>query len=210
MSRLRVQRRTRAAALVVVAGAGALATTPAAAATIAGGHADVAGRLSGGRLQLMVKDASSGGVVWRRPSTVTIRVGSRAKVDVPSGDRKLVGAPKAWVISQTQKSGVPWLGWNTQSLNAKQVKGKVTWSLTRVSGPGRVVVFQTKSFGDHDVLFSSARRPHGNRKVALGVHAHGNWSFTKRGSYRLTFRLAARLTSGKVVSDRQAIRVRVG
>ena len=180
------------------------------AATIASGHADVGARLVDGRLQIAVKDASAGSVVWRRPSTVQIRVGSRASVKVPSANRKIVGASKAWLIPQTQKAGVPWLGWNTEALSSKKFKGKVTWSLTRVSGPGRVAVFQTGSFGKNDVLFSSARRPHGNRKIALGVHAHGNWSFTKAGSYRLTFRMAVRTRGGKVLSDRQALRVKVG
>ena len=198
------------AALAVVAALCGAGVPSADAATIAAGHADVGGRLVDGRLQIAVKDSSSGSVVWRRPSTVRIRVGARARVDVPSADRKLVGASKAWLIPQTQRAGVPWLGWNTEALSSKSFKGQVTWSLTRGAGPGRVAVFQTGSFGKNDVLFSSARRPHGNRKVALGVHAHGNWSFTKAGSYRLTFRMAVRTRAGKVLSDRQALRVQVG
>lgn len=180
------------------------------ATTISSGHADVGGRLEGGRLQLMVKDASTGTVKWRRPSAVTFRVGPRARMRVPAAQRSLIGSTRAWMLPQSERRGVPWVGWSTQEIARSQVRGTVSWGLTRVVGPGRVVVFQTSSLGRVDELFSSAKRSHGSVRLEPGTHAHGTWAFTRPGSYRLTFRMAVRLRSGRLVSDRQAIRVRVG
>jgi surface-anchored protein len=116
-----------------------------------------------------------------------------------------------WMIPQVQKAGVPWLGWNTEELTARQVRGAVSWSLLGVRGPGRVTVFQTGTFGAHDILFSSARKRPGTRRVPLGTHAHGNWTFARPGVYRLTFRLRVRAAgSGRLLSDTRVLRVEVG
>ena len=158
-----------------------------AAVTLRSGHADFGARIVGGKLQSQVKDATSrsGKVAWRDPSDVVVAVGSRARYKLPNRSNvRFLGkaGTRIWLIPQTQRSGVIWLGWNTESLSSRQVRGGVAWTLERVSGPGRVVVFQTGSFGAADVLFDSsrsaarhaqrgARRP---RARQLGVLARGH------------------------------------
>lgn len=198
-----------------LAAAGPLAATPASAATtISSGHVDaVSGRIVEGRLRMYVKDAStgSGRVRWRAPSTVTLRLTDRAKVKLPSG-LSFVGATgsSAWLIPQVQRSGVVWAGWNTEELGTKQLRGPVRWSLRKVTGPGRAVIYQTGSFGDATVLFSSARRFPQSTSVPLGVHVHGNWAFTKRGTYRMSFALQGTSRAGRSLKANGTLRVRVG
>ena len=84
----------------------------------------------------------------------------------------------------------------------------MTWTLERVSGPGRVAVFQTGSFGAADVLFDSSRSRPGSRTLALGVHAHGNWAFTRPGTYKLRMKMRATARAGRALSDTATLTVR--
>lgn len=185
-----------------------------AAVTLSSGHADYGARIVGGSLQSQVKDSTrSGRTVWRDPSDVVIAVGSRARYTLPNRSNvKFLGKPgtRMWMIPQTQRSGVIWLGWNTEELSSRQVRGGVSWTLERASGPGRVVVFQTGSFGAADILFDSGRSRPGARTIPLGVHAHGNWAFTRAGTYGLRFRMSATSRSGRALSDTATLKVRVG
>lgn len=189
-------------------------TASAAPVTLSQGHVDaVAARLVGGRLRFLVKDDTGPRVRWRRPSDVVLRVGSRARYRLPN-DRTLsfVGRPgqTVWLIPQTQQRGVIWAGWNTEQVSSRQLRGPVGWRLDRVRGPGRVSIYQTGSFGKADVLFTSGRRTPQSRTIPLGVHAHGNWAFTARGTYRLTFTLSATTRAGKRLSDTRTLTLRVG
>jgi putative ABC transporter-associated repeat protein len=203
------------AAAVVLSAAGPLGATPASAATtISSGHVDaVSGRIVKGRLRMFVKDGSagSGRVQWRDPSTVILRLNDRAKVELPSGLSFVgpTGSP-AWLIPQVQRSGVVWAGWNTEELSTKQLRGPLRWSLRKVTGPGRAVIYQTGSFGDASVLFSSAKRFPQSTSVPLGVHVHGNWAFTKRGTYRMSFALQGTSRAGRSLKANGTLRVRVG
>jgi putative ABC transporter-associated repeat protein len=189
-----------------------LEATSAAAATIGTGHVDaVAGRIVRGRLRMFVKDASAGRARWRSPSSVTLRVGNRAKVRLPRGLSSVGSAGStAWLIPQVQRSGVVWAGWSTTELSTRQLRGPVRWSLRGVSGPGRAVIYQTGSFGNASVLFSSARRMPQSVSLPLGVHAHGNWAFTRRGTYRLRFALQGTSRGGRALKASGTLRIRVG
>jgi putative ABC transporter-associated repeat protein len=198
-------------------GVGPLALGPASASatvTLSQGHVDaVAARLSGGRLRFLVKDDTGSRVRWRDPGDVVLRVGANARYRLPSGrGLSFIGRPgqTVWLIPQTQKRGVIWAGWNTEQVSSRRLRGPVAWRLDRVRGPGRVAIYQTGSFGKADVLFSSARRTPQSRTIPLGVHAHGNWAFTARGSYRLTFTLSATSRAGKRLSDTRTLTLRVG
>jgi putative ABC transporter-associated repeat protein len=211
MPQISRSRAVAAAAVALVAGAPATA----AAVTIDSGHADYGARIVGRQLVSQVKDQSrgSGTTRWRDPAGVVVRLRSSARVRLPrEGSLSFVGRPgqAVWLIPQVQKAGVPWLGWNTQEITSRQVRGGVTWTLQRVSGPGRVVLYQTGSFGAHDVIFSSARSAPGSHGIPLGTHAHGNWAFTRAGRYRLTFRMTARSRSGRTLGDTATLAFRVG
>jgi putative ABC transporter-associated repeat protein len=187
------------------------AATAHAAVTIADGHVDVgSARIVDGRLRSYVKDASEGRVVWRDPSTVVIRVVDRARVRLPSG-MEFIGrrGQTVWMIPQVQKRGIVWAGWNTEEISRRQIRGGVGWKLRSVSGPGRVVLFQTGSFGDERVLFNSSSLPQ-TYTIPPGTHAHGNWAFTARGTYRMRFTMSIRTRSGKRQRANATLTFRVG
>lgn len=183
--------------------------------TLDAGHADYAARIAGGKLVSQIKDQTrgSGSTRWNAPGNVVARLGSRAEVRLPrDGSLGFVGRPGqvVWLLPQVQRAAVLWLGWNTQEISGRQVRGAVTWSLRSVRGPGRVVLYQTSSFGSPDILFSSARSRPGSRRVPLGTHAHGNWAFTRAGRYRLTFRMSARTPGGRTLRDTATLAFQVG
>jgi surface-anchored protein len=173
----------------------------------------VAAMISRGRLRFVVKDDTGSRVRWRDPSDVVIRVGNQARYRLPSGRAlSFIGRPgqTVWLIPQTQKRGIVWAGWNTEQVSSRQLRGNVGWRLDRVRGPGRVTIYQTGSFGTPNVLFNSARRTPQTQAIRLGVHAHGNWSFTARGTYRMSFTIFATSRSGKRLSDTGTLTLRVG
>lgn len=156
------------------------------------GHVDIATRVVNGRTDVAVKDSTVAGVVtWRDPANVVLHLKPQAAVTVPSGFDFLAPAGSTvWQIPQTQRSGIIWLGWNTES-----VSDGVAWSLTKVSGPGRVAVYEYSSFGQPRIIFNSGDGLPDSYTIPPGTHAHGNWAFTKQGVYKLTFRQQAGSTS---------------
>jgi putative ABC transporter-associated repeat protein len=190
-------------ALLAVAASLATAAPAHAAVTLRSGHADYGARMVGGKLQSQIKDSTGGKTVWRDPSDVVIAVGSKARSTLPKDNFLGGSGTRLWMIPQTQRSDVIWLGWNTEEL--RSLRGSLAWTLERVDGPGRVAVFQTGSFGSADVLFDSRRGRPGTRSLALGVHAHGNWAFSRTGTYKLRFRMSVGRRS-----DTATLTVRVG
>jgi len=181
-----------------------------AAVSLRSGHADYAARIVGGKLHAQVKDQTRAGrAVWRDPSDVVVALDAKARYTLPK--RSFLGdkGARLWMIPQTQKAGVIWLGWNTEEIRSSQLRGGVAWTLERVSGPGRVVVFQTGSFGAADVVFDSNRSRPGSRTIPVGVHAHGNWAFSRAGTYALRFKTTATARSGRRLADTATLTVRV-
>ncbi|GAA0621868.1 TIGR03773 family transporter-associated surface protein [Kribbella sandramycini] len=163
--------------------------------TLQTGHADYAARLENGVLRTRIKDGTQPGApTWRDPKDVTIRLTAAAGTTSPGGAFSFLG-PKGtpvWQIPQTQKTGVIWLGWNTEELKPGQLPGdQLTWRLDKLTGPGRFAIFEFNPFGQPQIIFNSADGLPDTYKVPVGTHAHGNWTFTKPGTYRLTFTHAA-------------------
>ena len=46
--------------------------------------------------------------------------------------------------------------------------------------------------------------------LALGIHAHGNWGFTRRGTYRMRFTLRGTSARGRALSATGTLVFRVG
>ncbi|WP_410643264.1 TIGR03773 family transporter-associated surface protein [Amycolatopsis sp. lyj-346] len=188
--------------------------TATAGTVLADGHVDYAVRVLDGKLVSQVKDGTVAAVTtWRAPSSVVLHVVDKAATTVPAGDRfAFLGKPgdRIWQIPQTQQAGVLWLGWNTESVTAAQVRGDITWSLDTVDGPGSLAVFEFDPFGSPVILFDSGNGGPDTTPVRLGTHAHGNWTFTKPGIYHATFTHSATLTSGAKVSDKQVVTFAVG
>ncbi|MEU4394712.1 choice-of-anchor M domain-containing protein [Kribbella sp. NPDC023855] len=167
--------------------------------TLSNGHADYAVRLEAGKLTSRVKDGTKPGTpVWRDPSKVTIRLTAAAATRAPGGAFAFLGPEGSplWQIPQTQKAGVIWLGWNTEELTPGQLTAGVEWRLDRVTGPGNFAVFEFDSFGRPKIIFNSGDGLPDTYRIPLGTHAHGNWSFTKPGTYQATFTHTATLTTG--------------
>jgi putative ABC transporter-associated repeat protein len=203
---------SRALLSILVLVAAVLGSTATAhAVTISDGHVDVgSARIVDGQLRSYVKDSTGGRVVWRDPSSVVTRVVDRARVRLPSG-MEFIGrrGQTVWMIPQVQKRGIVWAGWNTEEISRRQIRGGVAWKLRSVSGPGRVVLFQTGSFGDERVLFNSSSLPQ-TYTIPPGTHAHGNWAFTARGTYRMRFTMSIRTRSGERQRANATLTFRVG
>jgi putative ABC transporter-associated repeat protein len=197
--------------LLFTAGVLLAGATPAhAAVTLSSGHVDYGARIVGGKLQAQIKDGTrQGRATWRDPAGVVIAVDARARHTLPENTFLGKRGTRLWMIPQTQKAGVVWLGWNTQELKAGDLRGGLTWTLERVSGPGRMTVFTTGAFGDASVKFDSARSRPGTLNVPANVHAHANWSFARAGTYKLRFKSTVTARSGKRLSDTATLTVRV-
>ncbi|MEU6854039.1 choice-of-anchor M domain-containing protein [Actinacidiphila alni] len=183
--------------------------------TIGDGHVDaLAGRIIDGRLRLVFKDSrAADNIVWREPSSVVVHVNDKAIEHVPAGSAySFLGRPGSafWLIPQVQKPGVVWAGWNTEELRPPGLKGPVELTLTSVSGPGSVTVWQTAGLGGSQVIYNSRDGLPDAQKVNLGVHAHANWGFSARGTYKLTFRLKGTPASGTAQTDTRTYTFTVG
>lgn len=180
---------------------------------IANGHADLAVRIESGQVVTRIKDGTAGGTpTWRAPGGVVFHLTDAAKSTVPAGPFEFIGGQGAtvWQIPQTQKPGVPWLGWNTEEVSGSQVSGAVTWRLTAVQGPGTVAIFEYDAFGQPKVIMNSKDGLPDSYDIPLGTHAHGNWAFTQVGVYRLTVTHTAKLASGTTSTSTGVVTLAVG
>ncbi len=164
-------------------------------------------------MRLRVKDGTKPGTpVWRDPAKVTIQLTAAAQTRAPGGAFAFLGPAGAplWQIPQTQKDGVVWLGWNTEELSSSQLSTGVDWRLDRVTGPGNLAVFEFDSFGRPKIIFNSGDGVPDTYRIPLGTHAHGNWSFTKPGTYHATFTHKATLTTGATSTTTSTLTFVVG
>lgn len=186
-------------------GSGASGSFDGTATTVTEGHFDFGAIIEGDQLVPRVKDDRSNPPEWVHPESLVFALGSTAEQTVPEGaSYSFLGSPgeTVWMIPQTQVSGVPWLGWNTQHETVRSnVDGQVTFTLDDVDGPGELLIYLTDSFGGvgERILGTAGGFP-STFRVPLNVHAHGNWAFTEPGSYRVTITQSATLNSGQTVS----------
>lgn len=188
-------------------------TTTTEAVVLNQGHVDYAARLQGGQLTSQVKDGTvAGRTTWRDPSDAVFHLKSAARTTIPASGFGFLGPAGSaiWQIPQSQQSGLLWLGWNTEEIQASQLRGPLVWSLDKVEGPGRLAVYLFETFGQPRVVFNSGDGLPDRYTVPVGTHAHGNWAFTKEGSYRLTFTHRATLADGRQVSDTAVVTFAVG
>ncbi|MGQ4538501.1 choice-of-anchor M domain-containing protein [Dermabacteraceae bacterium P7074] len=113
------------------------------------GHFDLGSQFQGGVLQAALKDDRSAPAKWVSPSSLTFALNNRAKASAPAGI-EFIAQPgeTVYMVPSTQIPGVPWLGANTMHESLLSgTTGPVTWTLTSVSGPGNVAVFESGNFG---------------------------------------------------------------
>ena len=202
--------------LVPATSAAADAPPPAAAGrkVIADGHIDMGPRLDHGRWTIGIRDDSGPSPVWRDPAQTVLQAVDAAAVTVPSDPAfSFLGqaGARVWLLPQVQQQGVLWPGWNSQDPSVVHtVDREVTWKLETVRGPGRFLLFVNESFGTPSILFDSARRLPQETGIETNSHVHGNWAFTKPGTYLLGIRMTARSLTGTPYDTAATLRVSVG
>lgn len=179
------------------------------ATILSAGHIDYASRIVGGKLQSLIGDDTGGTKVYREPSGVILWLKPSAQVTLPAGYGQVGKAgSKIWQVPQTQVRDLIWLGWNTELLNAGNAKGAVSWRLDSVRGPGSVKVYLSGAFGGVSTMVLNGAGS--TYQIALGVHAHANWAFSKQGIYRLKMTQTVTLANGKLSSDTETLTIAVG
>ncbi|MEV2237102.1 choice-of-anchor M domain-containing protein [Micromonospora sp. NPDC049891] len=203
---------------MLLAGALALVVAdPARAAVVelTSGHVDVidVNHVAGGPIVVSVRDDTGSTPVERDPSTVVFKVPSAAHTAVPSGSAWsfLGSGGYAYVLPQTNTSGLLWAGWNTTDVASGALQlNRVTFALTGVQGPGGFSVF-TASGGTPTVLFDSGNGLPDSLNVNRNVHAHLNWGFDVAGTYVATFTVSGvRASNGQSVSTTKQFTFQVG
>lgn len=183
------------------------------------GHADLGVRLdkeSGGGLTMMLRDDAEEKPVWRHLEDVVFVAGNNSKQQLPEGsDYDFTGAhagQKVFVLPQTEKQGVPWLGWNTQSpALVKDVQKGVTMQLLGHQGPGQMTMFlQAGGFAKPQKIFSSGEPMPQGMWVDSNTHAHANWIFTEPGVHRVALGITAKTNEGKEIKGTKIVTFAVG
>ena len=144
------------------------------------GHVDVFHvGLTGGKLDLKLKEDVTGSGVIHEPQDVDLQVKDSALVDVP---RQFPGAPRAYVLPMTQNQDLLWPGWDTMSTGKP-----VDLVVDSVQGPGKVHLFTTDISGTAvSQLTTGGTALPGTISVPSPTHVHANWVFTKPGVYTMT------------------------
>lgn len=136
------------------------------------GHVDVAVYTDeSNKVNLAVQEDVTGSHVLRDADSVVFAVGDAGKTN------------GLYRIPQTQIDGVPWMGWNNQSMNPHQ---PTQLSLTGVDGPGdvRVWMFGGLGGGDQEIFSTQGATDY---TIPSNTHAHANWDFSEPGYYTLQF-----------------------
>lgn len=136
------------------------------------GHVDIAVYTGdSNKVDMAVQEDVTGSHVFRDPDTVVFAVGDAGKTN------------GVYRIPQTQIDGVPWMGWNNQSMNPHK---PTQLSLTGVEGPGnvRVWMFGGLGGGDQEIFSTQGATDY---TIPANTHAHANWDFDEPGYYTLQF-----------------------
>ncbi|GAA3212960.1 choice-of-anchor M domain-containing protein [Actinocorallia longicatena] len=174
-------------------------SSPVTCTVISDGHYDYAAKIEGTALHSKIKDAAGN---LKEPGSVAVRV--TPTISIPSGQSFLGSAgTTVWQLPQTQSTGTPFLGWSTEGITKP-----VTWTVDKVTGPGKLVVFTTGTGTSTTpaVVFNGR----GSTTLPAGTHAHGTWAFTKEGVYRVKFTQKSTLENGTAVSDTDSLIFMVG
>lgn len=182
-------------------------------AVIEAGHVDLGPRLIGGKLTVSLRDDSAASPVWRDPNKTALRVRDGALIQVPQGEdyKFLADSKRVYVLPQTQKTQLVWLGWNTQDpAVTKLIQGGVNMRIEQVKGPGRSwLILQEGTFGKPKVLADSATSAQ-DIWVDTNTHVHANWIFSKPGIYLVKVSFKATGVDGKTYQATTTLRFAVG
>jgi surface-anchored protein len=166
------------------------------------GHADVGIAFEDDEWDLHVHDETND--IEYAPKDAKLIVGALAKGTIPNDPAYAflgqAGDP-IWVLPQVQNASLLFLGLGSEEIpNGLFANDSITFSLVRVKGPGKFVVYETDEFGGPQVFMNNRDAIDGSDEIELvaGSHQHVNWAFTKPGKYKVTFEAMAVLTAGGV------------
>jgi surface-anchored protein len=152
-----------------------------------------------GQLRLLYYDFDTGEA---DPAEVLLYVGLPAAIPIPNlpAFTNMLGEAGAttWVLPQTQKADLPWLGIGTGTLRSAYFIGDLQLTLHSVEGPGHFALFLTDAFGQPITLMNSRDgvSAQDTMAVPLGSHIHCNWAFSAPGVYRVRLIVSGTLRSG--------------
>lgn len=189
-------------------------------AKISRGHLDIQATLKDRQLSVGLRDDSGiidadstvrplDSVVW------TVSENARRVRTERMADEKLnfmgpVGTA-FYGLPQTQQSGLPWPGYNTQDIDYSQLRGPVRLHVVpKVMPQGARFGMFTESLNGADVLLDSTT---GKTTIDIdyATHAHANWVFSEPGQYMFDVHYSATLADGTEVSSPvQQLAVAVG
>ncbi len=132
-------------------------------------------------------------VEYSPPSEALLLVKYDAHGIVPVGAQwDFLGAAGSdvWTLPKVQDPNLLFLGFGAEEIDNGVFQGdQFTMSLRAVSGPGSLVVYDTDSFGNPELLMSSRDGVDNADSVSVpaGEHRHVNWAFSEPGDYVVTF-----------------------
>lgn len=181
---------------------------------ISKGHVDVGPRLVDGEWVVMARNDSVVPATWHRVENVVIHVVDEAALDAPQDeDYAFLGSLPSWyVIPQTEKPGVVWLGWNTQDpAVTESVQRGVTMTLGPMTGPGKSHLFvQDGTFGKPRLLVDGESSDPQDVWVDINTHVHANWAFSAPGVYASPLSFTAETSDGQTLHQQSVLRFAVG
>ncbi|WP_156753561.1 TIGR03773 family transporter-associated surface protein [Actinokineospora pegani] len=179
------------------------------------GHFDYGPVVEGGALSARVKDDRQGAPAYRDPGGYVFHLDDSARATPPAGSGlDFLGGGPVWTVPLTQRSGIPWLGWNTQHPSVLSgVSGDITMTLESVEGPGRLAVYGQDPFGGvGERYFGTTEGFPRSTTVPVGqsgVHVHAVWAFTQPGSYAVAFSFGGSV-NGRQTSSTSTLAFHVG
>lgn len=119
------------------------------AGTVTDGHYDFGPQVDDqNQVSAMLKNPSGNP---EDPANIWFGLTDTAHQDLPDSVCKGLGLNpqcSGWVIPQNQKPGIPWVGFNTQDPKLHSImSGAATFTLTSLTGPGDMYVWEDGSFG---------------------------------------------------------------
>lgn len=164
------------------------------------GHADIAVKLDGSKLELHIH--ADGAVIDGTArfdeefalDEVSITHSGSPVITRPEGTQwDFTGAAQGeplYVLPQTENTSLPFLGWATEEVGlASDWTGGITFALVNVTGPAHFSAWQTDGFGTITPWYSTADNTVSNEvTLSIGTHAHANIGFTEIGLYEVTLK----------------------
>lgn len=126
------------------------------------------------------------------PGLTLFNVEDAARLTIPDlPEYGFLGAPgeSSWIAPQTNPGGtLLWPGFSTEGVALGAFdRDELTFSLEKVSGPGRVDLYEVGGFGNVVRLLTDRGDQYRSWTRSAGQHIHANWAFSAPGRYVLRF-----------------------